>query len=455
MLKGSAWRARRLWPALALLLVLVPTSHAATFGTDETVEVASGETVTGNFYAAGQTVRVSGTVTGDLVAAGSLVEVAEGGVVEGDVIAAGQSVVVKGRVDGDIRAAGAVVQAEPGAEIGGELIGAGYSVGLAQGAAVGDDMIAFAAQGIVDGDVAGDLIFRGAGLSINGTVEGNVDAEVDAQGESMPPMTVFPFMQQAATPLRSIQSGLEVGPEAQIGGDLKVVSPEAVTVPSAAVGGEVQSEVRAVEARDAEPAAAQSPAMAWLVASVKDLVALLVIGLLLLWLTPRVLGGVGEVLSSRALPSAGWGCLSLIAAVVGLIALAVATVFALIVVGLLHIGPLVGPILSASVVIGVLLTFGMVLVSWLARVAVALWIGRLLLARAGRTEQRVLGLLIGAVIYAVLMNLPVAGWLLDLVGVVLGLGALVLFLRRLWPARGLPVAEPMPPATPAPVAPGN
>lgn len=455
MLTQPARRARAVLLALALALVLVPMTYAATIGTGETYEVASGETIEGNLYASGGTVRVDGRVTGDVIAAGGLVEVGPDGVVEGDLTGAGPSVLIKGTVNGDVRAAGPVVQADSGAKIGGEFIGAGYSVGLAKGASVGDDMmVVFGAQGLVDGVVDGDLIFRGAGLEINGTVDGNVDAEVDKKGGTMPPMMMFPFMPYSAQPPRTIATGLTLGPDAQIGGDLQYTSPEEIELPAGAVAGVVKSQVKAPEAGGGEAAEvavkeARNPVVTWLIESVKDLIALFLIGLLLLWLTPRVLGGVGEVLSARALPSAGWGCLTVVAVVVGLIALTVATVFALVVTALLHIGPLIGPILSASAVLGVLMTFGMVLVAWAACVAVSLWIGQRLFARTTAAPNGVVILLVGAIIFALLINIPWVGGLIEFVGVLLGIGALVLYLRRSWPRGGAPMIAAMPEAPPA------
>jgi hypothetical protein len=53
---------------------------------------------------------------------------------------------------------------------------------------------------------------------------------------------------------------------------------------------------------------------------------------------------------------------------------------------------------------------------------------------------------LGLFLYTLLAELPVIGWLFDLVAVILGLGALVLYSRRWWPKGGTspaPLAEPV------------
>jgi hypothetical protein len=119
--------------------------------------------------------------------------------------------------------------------------------------------------------------------------------------------------------------------------------------------------------------------------------------------------------------------------------------------GRFDLDALVGPVFAAAAVVGTLLTFGLYLMAWLARVVTSLWLGRRLLAMAGQGAEggRAPALLVGVLAYALLMSIPLVGGLLDLLGVALGLGALVRELARRWPR-----AEPPAAAMPAPVAVG-
>ncbi len=427
---------------LAAGLILAPAVLASTIVGDETYVVPAGETVEGNLYAFGQTVRVEGTVTGDLISAGTKVEIAPGGSVQGDVMAAGQSVIVGGDVDGDLRAAGFQVLVESGATIGGELMGAGFTVSLADGATVGDDFTAAARQALIDGTVEGDVRFGGDALDIQGTVGGDVDAEVSAPSAEIPDMTFMQFipgMQEMPKPPRTAPPGLTIGPDAEIAGSVSYTSPAASEVAESAAGGGVTFTQQAAPEGESEAASAAAPATAtsqaagWLINCLKWYLSLAIVGLLLAWLAPRLLGSTGQVLSDKTLPSAGVGCGTILIALAGLVALGIATIFGLLFVGAIHLGPLVKPLLSASFLTFALLTAGLLLLAWIGRIAVSYWIGRLILGKLvpARAGNRYLCLLVGLLVYVPLVNLPWIGGLLDFVGILLGLGAVMMVLAGL------------------------
>lgn len=460
---NNRFRKTAVWLALAFFLAATPVALASTFdGKDEYV-VSAGSTVDGNLYAFGQTVRIDGTVNGDLISAGKTIEISRSGHVTGDVMAAGQSVRVYGTVDGDVRGAGYLVQIGDGTEaatVGGELLGAGYSVGLAENSRVGDDFTATAYQGLLDGDVGHNVHFGGAGLDLNGHVAGSVQASV---GGAKDASTVSPAMfGDVPSPPRTILPGLHTGSAAKVGGDLTYVAPVDAAVPAASVAGTVKfTEAVDREAGEEAAKAPRSPLAGLLGDALKHFLALLVIGVLFLWLGPRLAAASGEVLDNRPLQGAGWGLLTIVGVIVGILALCVATIFALIIVGILHIGTLVMPVLSLAIVLFSLLTFGFFgLVFWMARVVTALWLGRWLLARFAPNwaANNWVVLAIGALIYTMLTNIPVVAGLLSLIGLLLGLGALHLAGHAIWrhkPVAGpyTPPLEPTPPAAPeAPAA---
>ncbi|AUV81583.1 hypothetical protein C2R22_07880 [Salinigranum rubrum] len=152
--------------ALIVVVGVVPGVAAAQASGIERVgglvEVADGETVTGDLSAVGGTIVVAGTVTGDVEATGGSVVVAPTGVVEGNLAAIGGSVLVEGTVGGDAEAFGGSVYVRDGARVGGTLEAAAGSVRL-------------------DGQVAGDARLAGETVTVGPTaaVGGNLlyDAE--------------------------------------------------------------------------------------------------------------------------------------------------------------------------------------------------------------------------------------------------------------------------------------
>lgn len=426
--------------ATTLVALAATTALASTITGGDNYVVAAGETITGNLYAFGQTIRIEGTVTGDLVSAGSQVEIAPGGVVQGDLTAAGQSVIVKGEVKGDVRAGGFQILIDKGAKVGGELMAGGFSVGIAESASVGDDFTAGASQGFIDGSVEGDARFGGQGLDIQGSVGGDVDAEVGAPSDTAQDMTwmkFMPGMQEMPAITRTVPPGLTIGPDAQIGGTLTYTSPEPSSVSQDAAAGGVAYTQQAVATDDAEAAAAPETstdkALGWIATFLKWYISLALFGLILAWVAPRFFGRTGQVLDQQLAPSAGVGCGTILLALAGLVTLAIATIFGLIFVSAIQLGPLVKPLLSASFLTFAVLTAGTLLLAWVGRIAVAYWIGRLILARLApaRAENRYVCLLVGLLIWVPLISLPWIGGLIDFVGVVLGLGALMI---QLWAA---------------------
>ncbi len=439
--------------AMALAMLSVGAAVAATFEGGEEPIVAAGETIDDNLYMAGNIMRIEGTVDGDLICAGTRVEVTESGRVTGDLICGAQSIVVDGRVDGDVRSAGFTLRVGPQGQVGGEFIAAGFSVALDPGAAVEDDLIMAAAQGLIDGAVGGDLRFAGAGLDLQGSVAGDVDAEVGGPGEgSLEQGTMWtsfvPAEQRPDMPERYAAPGLTIGADAVIGGDLRYRGPPAAEIDadaSGAVAGSTEfSAIEVQQGTEREVEEPSSPILAWLWRFLRRFVALAVIGLILLWLAPRLLSATGTELGRNSLPSAGWGLLTLLLAVAGLLALGLGTLFGLILLGMLRMGDLVTPMLAAVGLILAFLTAGLHLFGWAGRVAVGDWIGQRLLARARTDSAAWLTMLAGLAVLAILTTLPIVGGLIDFLVMLLGLGALMVHLwRSLRPESMIDAAGPL------------
>jgi cytoskeletal protein CcmA (bactofilin family) len=426
--------------AVLLLALLVTPVLAGTFDGKDAILVAKGETIDDNLYAAADEIRIEGRVTGDLICGARSVMIAPGGRVDGDLMCGAQQIHIDGSLGGDLRSAGFVLRIGPEGEVEGELLGAGFSIELAPGAKVGGDAWLAGAQGLIDGELGEDLKFAGGALEINGSVAGDVDAEVgsSADGRLDDQLIWTKFVPDAPTPPeRLAKMGIAIGPSAKIGGDLSYRSAESFDTPASAVGGSIRFEEQArpitadSSASAAAPVPQRSPLATWMIKFFQRFVALAIFGLLLARFTPRSLAETTALASDEPLPSAGWGCLTLILSVTGLIALAIGSIFALVFFSAIRLPDLIGPTLSSAGIILVVLTAGLSLLGWYARVAVADWIGRSLAGQGFGSAirgRRYLELMAGLSVFALVATAPYVGPVFDLVALLVGLGASVTLL---------------------------
>lgn len=425
-------RLKRKWRVIGIVIILalivVPAVGATEFIGEDSYELAEGNTTDGNLYVGGQTVTINGTVDGDLIAGGTTIILGPTGVVRGDMMAAGQQVYIRGTVDGDVRAAGYLVQAEDDARIGGEMIGAGYSVGVIGASSIGGDFVGFGYQGLIDGTIEGDARFAGSALDIRGRVAGDVDAAVDKSGGSVPP--VF-FPGQPSLP-RTASPGFNVE-EGEIGGNLSLQAPEVdIEIDADRIGGDVETTAIAPPADGAPAEPPRSPAVDWLLDWLRTSATLLIFGALALWLTPRALAGSENFISKKPLPSTATGCGAMLLAPMLLAMIVFASIAVMLLFGALSLGGFNSVVLSGAGLAVAGLTAGLNLLAWLARAALALWVGRWLLRKAspGMAGNRWVALLIGVLIYAALRHLPYVGFWIHALWTGLGLGALILLA---WP----------------------
>ena len=325
------------------------------------------------------------TVQGDLIATAGTVRV--DGRVDGDLVASGGQVIVAGTVTGDaLVGAGSTTIA---GEVGGDLR-AGAGQARIEGR-VGEDVLLGAGQATVapESRIAGDLIFATGRMQMNGAVAGSV--------------------------LGSTGNYTEAG---SVGGTQRVnlQQPEGQQAPTLADG---------------------------ILTVLRRYVSILVVGLLLLWLWPRLFRGAAEVARGRPLVAFGVGLLAFIGVIVTLILVALVTALVAIVLALLGLGSLSAVTVFGGVLIVAIIAFVFVLaVGFAAQATIGNAIGRLLLRGQDRSFLAGLGALApGVLVVALLAAIPLVGGILEALVVLLGLGALVLVARR--HARRQVVAEPM------------
>lgn len=255
------------------------------------------------------------------------------------------------------------------------------------------DVVALDGRVLIAGHATGDVVAVGGPVRITGRVDGDVAAVSDR-----------------AT----------LAPTARVGGDLLYGDERPVVAPGARVEGSIKDENWADTL--SSPGWGLASGLAWWLAVS---VSMLLVGVVLLLLAPRMLVAAERAARGHLWPAVGWGVLVAIAL------------------------PLVAAIALVTLVgipFGVALLLALVPLMLVAYMTFAWILGRRIVKEP---SSRWLALLAGWGILRLLALIPVLGFLVGLVATVIGLGSLVV---ALWRARGPEAASPAPeaPGRPAP-----
>jgi hypothetical protein len=171
----------------------------------------------------------------------------------------------------------------------------------------------------------------------------------------------------------------------------------------------------------------QQAMLNWALDQARRLVALLVVGLLLVWMFPMSMRDAATALETRPWSSLGLGVFSLVfvflaVPVVGFLMIALNLIL-----GVLGFGGLVvavtglGILTNVAIIVGFLLAAG-----YVSKIVFALLVGRMILERIGESwgTGRFWPLVLGVVIFAIIRAIPILGWFFGLIVTLLGLGAL-------------------------------
>jgi cytoskeletal protein CcmA (bactofilin family) len=435
---------------LVVLLTLVLAAPAQAFDhrSGDSITIPAGEVVLDDLYLFGNTITIDGTVKGDVVAFGGTITIGQSGVVEEDLIAAGQSVIVAGQVQDDARIAGAVLLIDSNGSIGDDLISAGYSLEARPGSQVGKDLLFAGGQANLGGEVGGDVRVAANSLEISGQVAGNVDAEIGSS-ENMPSFTPFNFMPNLPQ-VPSVPGGLTIRAGAEIGGDLNYTSIQEARIPAGSVAGDTSHQVPEVPSERPEIKVevkrddGASRAFRWFMSNTRGFLALLVVGLLMVWLVPGFVNNGAAALRNKPWPSLGWGFVSLIAFFLVAMALIAVVVILSIFLGIITLGELVGITLWAgSLVMGAFLFAVVFAITYISKIIVSFLVGRWIVSKIQPewAEKPWLPLIVGIILYAILASIPWLGGLFAFVVILFGLGALWLMgLNRFFTKSAVPPA---------------
>lgn len=430
MLSRTKWPLILLTAALMTAMVMLPLvqrASAAEFITgDPDVLIAEDELIEDDLFVTGRRIEIAGTVQGDLFAAGQDVIVT--GTVEGTVFLSGQYLTVDGEIDGTLLASGYSLTMESNADVSRSTYFAGFGLQVEEGGVIARSLYTTGYQLIFDGDVERDLTAAAAAVQLNGSVGGDAIIQVSEVSEDED--AGFGFW-QAFMPggLRVINPGFEEGEDAQVAGNIEYSSQQ-VDIPSVEIP---------------RPGAFLGLAIAgWLRRRIGEFLAIIIVGALLLRFLPALMQSARTYAEENVLPSAGYGCLSLIAIVIGTPIVFGLIFLAALLSGLVTLGTLFDTVLGlGTAALGLAIALFAILVTLVSKALIAFLAGRMIFGRfAPEMDQdqywnEVLFLAVGAFIYALLRSIPLGlGLLVGAIVTLIGLGAVIITLwHRYVPSR--------------------
>lgn len=374
----------KLFERVIVLFVLfsafcVPHVYAANDHSEINVVLERKDTINKDYFAAGDSVRISGTINGDAYVAGGTVTIE--GTINGDLLVAGGTVQINGPVKNDVRAIGGVITFAN--TVGGNVSLAAGTVVIHPESRIGGSVLAGA--GIMNMYApVGRGVTAGAGtLTINNAIGGDLTAAV---GE------------------------LTMQPKTKVGGDVTYwAEKEAIIRDNVQISGDlVFHEMPKNEAKQAQMAKGNMKTMAAafmgvaLTAMLANLVALFILGLILITLLPKF--------SERTLTGINknpWGSFGL-----GLVIMVVAPILTL---------TAVMTVVGIPVAVFFIMAIGFLCI--LGNIYAALYIGRRVFTSLHTDIHIAWQLLTGLVLLGILALVPVLGWLVKGIFGLIGVGA--------------------------------
>ena len=359
---------------IAAVFVWLPLQAAAADlrqGND--VTVGPGETVNDDVYAGAGTISINGTVNGSVVAGGGTITVS--GNVTRDLILGGGNITVNGHVGGSIIAAGGNITVN--GAVAQDIVVTGGMIDVGSGATIGRDLVVAGGTATISGPVARRVQMAAGNLTLKNKVGGDVRGQVD----------------------RLKLDG------AQIAGNLDYTSNNSVELVNGASVAGATTRHTPVD----RGGGAGNGLLGWL----RALVGILALGLILIFLLPGV--STRAIDTERAQPWASLGIGAAILVITPIVALLVFIVG--IFLGFWWLGLLLIPLWILALAIGYVVS--------------GFLLGRLIFAQLGWGRYHdALALLAGLFVLAVVGIIPVIGWLIGLVALILGAGALALVVTQ-------------------------
>jgi len=341
------------------------------------VVLPAGETHEGWYFAAGDQVYIQGTVNGDLYAGAGIVEI--NGTVNGDVIAAGGDVLVGGTVSDDVRVAGGTIRID--GKVGKNVTAAGGTVRLGRTAEVNGSLLGAGGAVLISGSVGHDARIGAGDIDVAGSIGGTLDAASEE-------ITVI----KGAT----------------IGRDLNVwaESKDKIEIAEGSVKGAVNIHLE----EEKVGAKMLGHSLTWFWWKFFWVGSLLITLLALTFLVPRYLQILADAILHQPGLSALWGAVGVIAV------------------------PLVTLLLCITLIgipIGMLVLALFLWLLYVSQLSLGVVVGHAFFKAGQKSGWALFGwLALGVILVQAFTVIPYLGFLINLAGVIFGLGAMLIMTRN-------------------------
>ena len=415
---------------LVILMACLPLQAAGAQGSNPDGDISAGETLQGSQFIFAPQINIEGTVDGDVFAIGQ--EVILTGEIKGSLFTISKTATIEGLLEGDLFTANPRLTLGSESSIGRSVYVLAGIVNMLPGSEIGRDLYLIGLSGEISSSVGR---YQRVYLGIVEILE-LLLGENGLLDPLMPPGFKLPWSSINNLAARPAESAFHLYSAAS-GFGLSAIGLPTLLQPQL------------------QPASIDSAAIgSWSLARLRTLVPLFLIGLLMLWLFPRFLQGATEQVRAHPLNTFGVGVVVFFVGF-GVAILSLALVSAL---GLffatINYWDLALLIWGAGLGgLSVALAFFGLAIGFLSRIIVAYLLGALLLNRLPATVwgRRIWMLLLGLVLVVLLLSIPILGWVLSMVVIMFGLGAIYQQLRR----RGQSVEEPRQDQTSLPEAEGS
>ncbi len=368
-----------------LLTVLVILSNLFSLNTCLGTEFRAGDNfllldtlvIDDDLIIAGGTIKSDATITGDVISGSN--RLVQNGTVHGSVIAAAKDVDILGQVNGSVR--GFAQNINVNGTVNRNLLAFCYALNIKPEADIGGDVTAFCGELTLDGRIGKGLRGSIGSLTISGTVNGDVSIEADK---------------------------ITLMPTAEILGDFKYKCKKKAKIESGAlVSGQTLWTREAKKEEKEEPAFTAGK----VITEILFLLAMMITGIVLTLIFKKGAHQAKTAVTASFLKSLGWGFVSMVCIPVAI---------ALLILSILGI-----PIAIISL-------FAYAVLIYIAKIPVATALGGKIIKAFGKQGEPSLiwSMILGLVILTFLLNVPYLEWLLYLVVLFTGFGAILVSCRQ-------------------------
>ena len=359
---------------LLLALLILPTGaiYASSLEAGNNVYITKDQIISGNLLATGDTITVDGVINGDLISAAKTINV--NGRIDGDIISVAQNINVNGEVGGNIRVAANSLNFN--GTVSRNISVMANDLVMGPNSNISWDALIMAVNAEIRGNIDGSL----NGRIVQGLIAGKIGKNVDL------------------TLTNGNKQSLVVSSDASIGGDLNYTSDISANISDkASIGGKTNQKNAPVEKINW--------LQIYLLANLFSIFSSLVVGLVLIF--------IGKNISNKILAKMEKAPTKLI--VPGIILSLILPPIAL-----LLLFTIIGIPLAMIVIVWWLV------MTYVAKIFTAILVGSLIIKNINKKGEAPLfwSLVLGVVICWLLFTIPFIGWILSLIAVWLGLGAI-------------------------------